>query len=98
MAGLDRGADGLEGRDHALPVVRHRDRIRRHEGQPRATRERLSQAHAGMDPERLGGLRNLADELLAPRLGGQRGRASQQRRAPAGGNGPLESRKHRADD
>jgi hypothetical protein len=51
-----------------------------------------------MDPERLGGLRDLSDELLAPRLGGQRGRALQQGLAPAGGHGQLESRKHRADD
>jgi hypothetical protein len=51
-----------------------------------------------MDAERLGGLRNLADQLLATRLGGKGGRSLKQRCAPSGGDGELESRKHCADD
>src|SRR3954447_22736212 len=69
-----------------------------HEGQTRAAGERLPQAHAGMDAERLGRLRDLADQLLATRLGSEGGRALEQRRAAARGDDELESRKHRADD
>ena len=73
LGGLDRRADRLESRHHFLPVVGHAHRIRRHEREPGAARERLSQAHPRVDAERLGCLRDLADELLAPGLGCQRG-------------------------
>jgi hypothetical protein len=51
-----------------------------------------------MDAERLGRLRDLADQLLATRLGSEGGGPLEQRRATARGHGELESRKHRADD
>jgi hypothetical protein len=51
-----------------------------------------------MDAVRLGCVRHLADELLAPGLRGKGGRPLQERLAPAGGDGELESRKHHADD
>ena len=52
----------------------------------------------GMDAERLGRLRDLADELLAPRLGRQRHRPLRERRAAAGGDGELEAGQEDADD
>ena len=96
--GLDRGADRLQGRDDALPAIGDPDGIGRDEGQPRAARKRLSQTHPGMDPEGLGGMRDLADELLAPRLRREGGGPAQERLAPPGRDGELESRKHHADD
>jgi hypothetical protein len=51
-----------------------------------------------MDPERLGGLRHLADEELATRLGRQRRGLAEQARAPAGGDRELETIQEDADD
>ena len=96
--GLDRRADRLECPDDPLPRVGDPDRVGRHERQTRAARERLAQAHPGMDAERLGRVRDLADELLAARLRCEGGRPLQERLAPAGGDGELESWKHYADD
>jgi hypothetical protein len=51
-----------------------------------------------MDPEGFGGMRDLADELLAPGLRREGGGPAQERLAPPGRDGELESRKHHADD
>jgi hypothetical protein len=96
--GLDRGPDRLKGRDDVLPAVGDPDRIGWDESQPRAARERLSQAHPRMDPEGLGGMRDLADELFAPGLRRERGWSAQERLAASRRDGELESRKHHADD
>jgi hypothetical protein len=96
--GLDRGANRLQGRDDALPAIGDPDGIGRDEGQPWAARKRLSQTHPGMDSERLGGMRDLADELLAPGFRGEGGGSAQERLAAPGRDGELESRKQYADD
>jgi hypothetical protein len=95
---LHRSADALQPRQHALGRLGHADRVGRHEGQARAARERLPHAHAGVDAERLGGLRDLPDHQLAAGLGRERRRLAQQARAPAGGDDELEPLQQDADD
>ena len=76
--GLDRRADRLERPSDPLPGVGDPDRVGRHERQTRAARERLAQAHPGMDAERLG-------RRARPRRPAARGPApGRGRPAPAG--------------
>ena len=97
-AGLDRRADVLERGQQALPLVGHTGRVGSDEPQRRAARERLPQPQAGAYAVGLGGRRDLADELLAPGLGGQRDRPGSQHLTAAGGDGELEPRDEGADD
>ena len=95
---LDLGTEALQARHRLLPRLGDADRIRRHERQPRAARERLAHPHARMDAERLRGLRHLADEHLAPGLGSQCGGFAEQARSAARGDRELESIQENTDD
>jgi hypothetical protein len=95
---LDGGAEALQPRQAALPRLGDAHRVRRHERQPRAAGECLPHAHPGVDPERLGRPRCLADEELAARFWSERGGLLQQSPAPARGDGELESLQKDTDD
>ena len=97
-AGLDRRADVLQRAHVRVPRVGHPGRVGRDEPQRRAARERLPQPQPGAQAVRLGGRGDLADELLAPRLGRQRHRPGRQHLAAAGGDGEREAREQDADD
>ena len=95
---LDRRAEALQPRDRALPRLGDAHRIGRHERQARAARQRLPHPHPRVDAVRLGGLRDGADEELAPGLGCQRRGFAEQPRPAARGDGELESLEQDADN
>jgi hypothetical protein len=95
---LDRRAEALQPRDRPLPRLGDAHRIRRHERQARAARQRLPHPHPGVDPEGLGGLRDRADEQLAAGLRREGRRLAEQPRAATRRNGELESLEQDADD
>ena len=76
---LDRGADPLEPVEHLAPEAANALGVGRHEPQLGAAGERLPHPHPGRDAERLGGRRDLADHLLAARLGRERDRLRKHR-------------------
>jgi hypothetical protein len=95
---LDRCAEALQPRDRTFPGLGDAHRVRRHERQARAARQRLAHPHPGMDPERLGGLRDGAHEQLAPGLRSERGGLAEQSRPAADSDGELETLEQDADD
>ena len=95
---LDGGTDRLQSHEHTLPGVGHPGGVRRKQRQPRAARQRLAHPHPRPHAERLRGGRDLADQLLAPRLGRQRRGFAQQRATVAGGDGEREPRKQHGGD
>ncbi len=76
---LDRGADRLEPVEDLAPERANALRVGRREPQLGTARERLPNPHPGRDAERLGRRGDLADHLLAPRLGRERDRLGEHR-------------------
>ena len=97
-ARLDGGADALQRAHAGIPRIGHPDRVGRQQPQRRTARERLPQPQPGAHAVGLGRRRDLADQLVAPRLRGQGDRARRQHIAPAGGDGEREAREQDADD
>ena len=85
--GLDRRPDRLEPHQQPLPAVRDADRVGWDQQQPGAARERLSQAHPGMNAVSLGSERNLPHLLPSPGLRGKRDGNSEQLGAVPGSDG-----------
>ena len=98
LARLHRGADPLQRAHPGVPGVGDPDRVGRHEAQGRAARERLPQPQPRAQAVGLGGRGDLADELLAPRLGRQGDRPGGQHVPAPGGDGEREARQEDADD
>ena len=95
---LDAGADLLQRRQHGLPGGRGTIGIGRDQPQAWAARQRLPQAHPGMDPVRLGAARDLPHQLLAIRLRRQCQRLHEQLLPLAQGGQQLEARNQDAGD
>ncbi|GAC1435653.1 MAG: hypothetical protein NVSMB51_05470 [Solirubrobacteraceae bacterium] len=66
---IDAGADALQALQEALPRSSDEYRIACHQFELGASREGLSECHAGANAESLGGTRDLADTLCSPELG-----------------------------
>ena len=95
---LDRRSDRFQSHQQPLPEVRHSHRVWRDQHQARASGERFAKAHAGMDPERLGGERYLAHLLRLSGLWGQRCGDFQQAVSFARRDCKLESGEKNAND
>ena len=96
--GLDGRPDRFEAHQQSLPGVGDAGGIGGDEREARATRQRLPQPHPGMDAERLGRQRDLADLLCSAGLRRERGGRLQQLGAALQGDGELEAREENAGD
>ena len=96
--GLHRRPDPLQRAHPGVPGVGDPGRVGRDEPQRRAARERLAQPQPRAQAVGLGGRGDLADELLAPRLGRQGDRPGRQHVPAPGGDGEREARQQDADD